>query len=88
MHISYDKLRKLMLANQMKRTDLIRAAEISVNTATKINKDEPVSLSVLMRICQVFHCDIGDICEVILDEQSDYGRSVTLRTWRWGFIWS
>ena len=23
---------------------------------------------VLMRICQVFHCDIGDICEVILDE--------------------
>ena len=63
MHISYDKLRKLMLANQMKRTDLIRAAEISVNTATKINKDEPVSLSVLMRICQVFHCDIGDICE-------------------------
>ena len=26
------------------------------------------SLEVLMRICQVFHCDIGDICEVILDE--------------------
>ena len=35
---------------------------------TKINKNEPVSLEVLMKICQVFHCDIGDICEVILDE--------------------
>ena len=31
-------------------------------------RDRPVSLEVLMRICQVFHCDIGDICEVILDE--------------------
>ncbi|PWM83910.1 MAG: XRE family transcriptional regulator, partial [Coprobacillus sp.] len=25
-------------------------------------------LDVLMRICKVFHCDIGDVCEVILDE--------------------
>jgi putative transcriptional regulator len=44
------------------------AAEITSYAATKINKNEPVSLEVLMRICQVFHCDIGDICEVILDE--------------------
>lgn len=35
---------------------------------SKTNKSEPVSLEVLMRICQVFHCDIGDIYEVILDE--------------------
>lgn len=52
----------------MKRNDLIRAAELSPYMATKIYKNEPVSLEVLMRICKVFHCDIGDICEVILDE--------------------
>lgn len=52
----------------MKRNDLIRAAEIGGNTATKIMKNEPVSLEVLMRICKVFHCDIGDICEVVLDD--------------------
>ena len=52
----------------MKRQDLTRVAEIISYAATKINKNEPVSLEVLMRICQVFHCDIGDICEVILDE--------------------
>ncbi len=46
----------------------MRAAEISGTTTTKINKNEPVSLEVLMRICKVFHCDIGDICEVILDD--------------------
>lgn len=68
MRVSYNKLQKLMIDNQMKRNDLIRAAEISANTATKINKNEPVSLEVLMRICKVFHCDIGDICEILLDE--------------------
>ena len=64
MRISYNKLQKLMIDNQMKRQDLMRAAEI----ATKLNKNETVSLDVLMRICKVFHCDIGDVCEVILDE--------------------
>ena len=68
MRISYDKLKVLMKENKMKRTDLMRAAEISSNTASSINKNKPVSLDVLMKICQVFHCDIGDICEVILDE--------------------
>ncbi len=58
MRISYNKLQKLMIDNQMKRQDLMRAAEITSYTATKINKNEPVSLEVLMRICQVFHCDI------------------------------
>lgn len=57
-----------MIDNQMKRSDLTRAAELTPYAAKKINKNEPVSLEVLMRICKVFHCDIGDICEVILDE--------------------
>lgn len=68
MQISYNKLLKLMIDNQMKRTDLIRAAKISSSTASKLFKNEPVSLEVLMRICKVFHCDIGDICEVILED--------------------
>ena len=60
MRISYNKLQKLMIDNQMKRQDLMRAAEISSSVATKLNKNETVSLDVLMRICKVFHCDIGD----------------------------
>lgn len=57
-----------MIDNQMKRVDLMRAAELSPYAATKLNKNEPVSLEALMKICKVFHCDIGDICEVIVDE--------------------
>ncbi|MGI6041281.1 MAG: helix-turn-helix domain-containing protein [Candidatus Alectryocaccobium sp.] len=68
MRVSYNKLQKLMIDNQMKRNDLMRAAELSPYMAAKIYKNEPISLEVLMRICKVFHCDIGDICEIILDE--------------------
>lgn len=68
MRVSYDKLQKLMIDNKMKRPDLIRAAEISSGTATRIYKDETVSMEVLMKICKVFHCDVGDICEFILDD--------------------
>ena len=54
MKICYNKLQKLMIDNQMKRQDLMRATEISAYTATKINKNEPVSLEVLMKICRCF----------------------------------
>ena len=68
MRISYKKLKLLIMENQMKRVDLVRAAELSPYAAKKIYKHEIVLLEILMRICKVFHCDIGDICEVILDD--------------------
>ena len=40
MKICYNKLQKLMIDNQMKRQDLMRAAEITSYAATKINKNE------------------------------------------------
>ena len=35
------------------------------NTLTRLRKNEPVSMSVLMSICEYLHCDIGDICEFV-----------------------
>ena len=67
MTLSYDKLWKLMIENKMNRRELAMAAEISANTVTKLGTNEVVSLEVLMRICKVFHCDSGDIMEVIED---------------------
>lgn len=54
--------------NEMKGSDLIRAAELTPYAWKKINKNEPVSLEMLMKVCKVFHCDIGDLVEVLLDE--------------------
>ncbi len=67
MRISYDKLWYLMKKNKMKKSELAAAAEISGYTMTKMNKDEPVSLETIMKICKIFHCNIGDVVEMIED---------------------
>ena len=68
MKISYDKLWKLMKKNKMKKSELAAAAGISGYTMTKLYRDEPVSLEVMMRLCKVFHCDIGDVVEMIEED--------------------
>lgn len=65
MRISYEKLWRIMKKNKMKKSELAAAAELSKYTLTKLNKDEPVSLEAMMRLCKVFHCDIGDVMEII-----------------------
>ena len=45
MKICYNKLQKLMIDNQMKRQDLMRAAEITSYAATKINKLSLIHIS-------------------------------------------
>lgn len=68
MTVRYDKLWSLMKANKMKKKDLAAAADISQYTMTKLNQDRIVSMEVMLRLCKIFHCDIGDIMEVIEDE--------------------
>lgn len=68
MAISYNKLWKLLIDNKMSKKDLRIATKASQYTISKLGKNEPVSLDYLVKVCQVFHCDIEDIMEVILDD--------------------
>lgn len=65
MKISYDKLWRLMKDNKLKKGDLAKAAEVSEYTMSKLSHEEPVSLEVMMKFCKIFHCDIGDLVEII-----------------------
>ncbi len=65
MTVRYDKLWTIMKSNKMKKSDLMKAAELSQYTMTKLNQDRVVSMEVMLRLCKIFHCDIGDIMEVI-----------------------
>ena len=67
MTVRYDKLWSLMKTNKMKNSELAKAAEISQSTMTKLNQDRVVSMDVMLRLCKIFHCDIGDIMQVIED---------------------
>lgn len=68
MSVRYDKLWAVMKNNKMKKGDLAKAAQLSAYTMTKLNQDRMVSMEVMIRLCKIFHCDIGDIMEVIEDE--------------------
>lgn len=52
---------------QDEKSELAKAAEISQSTMTKLNQDRVVSMDVMLRLCKIFHCDIGDIMEVVED---------------------
>ena len=67
MTVCYDKLWKLMNDNKMRKKDLAKAAEITEYSMRKLNGNQPVSMSVMINICKVFHCDIGDVMQVIED---------------------
>lgn len=68
MGISYKKLWKLLIDRDMKKKDLIALSGISQSSVTKLGHNQSVSTDILVRICNALECDIGDICEVILDE--------------------
>lgn len=64
MSVSYNKLWKQLIDHKMNKSDLGKAAKMSPNTIAKLGKNETVSLDILVRICEVLNCDIGDIVEV------------------------
>ena len=65
MGVSYNKLFKLLIDKNMKKTELIKLADISSSTLAKLSKNENVSMDVILRLCQVLKCDIGDIVEIV-----------------------
>lgn len=65
MDISYRKLWVLLAEMEMSKAQLRRELGLSPGTLTKLNKSEEVSLSVLLRICERLHCNIGDICDAV-----------------------
>ena len=61
MTVRYDKLWILLIKNKMKKGELAKAAHLSSHTMTQLNNNRLVSMSVMLRLCKVFHCDIGDL---------------------------
>lgn len=71
MTVSYKKLWKLLIDKDMMKKDLQQKAGISWATMTKMSKGETVSTEVLMKICQVLHCNVGDIMDFVENEEQE-----------------
>lgn len=68
MKVQYDKLWRLMKDNKMKKKELAKAARISSYTMTKLNNDLPVNMEIMINLCRIFYCDIGDLMEVVEED--------------------
>lgn len=68
MTVSYKKLWKLLIDKDLMKKDLQKKAGISWATMTKMSKGEVVSTEVLMKVCKVLHCNVGDIVDFIENE--------------------
>lgn len=65
MKMSYNKLWKLLIDKQMKKSDLRKKARISSSSLAKLTKNENVTTEVLCKICQELKCDVADIMEFV-----------------------
>ena len=69
MAISYKKLWKLLIDKDMTAVDLRLATGIAPNTMTKLRRDEEVSMTVLAKICKALDANIGDIMDMIPEQE-------------------
>ena len=67
MHISYNKLWKLLIDKNMKKSDLRKQANISPASIAKLGKGDNITTDVLLRICETLNCRLEDIIETIND---------------------
>lgn len=63
MKVSYKKLWKLLIDRNITAADIRRETELSSCTMSKLRHDEPVSITVLLKIATMLNCDISEICE-------------------------
>ena len=68
MALSYNKLWKLLIDKGMTKTQMRLQADISTTTLAKLGKNETVSMDVLLKICKLLDCNVGDIMDVINEE--------------------
>ncbi len=70
MKIRYKKLWMQLIQKDIAKATLRKELGFSTSTMSKLNKNEEVSLSVLLRICKYLGCDIGDICEAVPEDST------------------
>ena len=68
MSISYKKLWHILLDKDLKKKDLAEMAGVSTYTINKLNRNENVTVEVLVKICRALDCTMDDILEVLDDE--------------------
>ena len=74
MAVSYKKLWHLLIDRGINKQDLRHMAGISTASIAKLGKGENMTTDVLVKICRALNCDIGDIMEVLPENEETKGQ--------------
>ena len=69
MAFSFNPLWKLLIDKEMTKDQLRKNIGISSSTLAKMRKNENISLDVLDKLCNFFHCQPGDLMEHIPEDK-------------------
>ena len=64
MILNYNNLWKTLIDKGVKKGELCKMTGISTSTLSKMNRNEPVSLSIVLRICEKLDCTIQDVVTI------------------------
>ena len=68
MAVEYKKLWVMLIQKGITKPQFREMVGLSPATLTKLNKNEYVSMEVLTKICQTFNSNIGDIVDVVRED--------------------
>jgi DNA-binding Xre family transcriptional regulator len=69
MDVSYNKLFKLLIDKELKKTEFAKEIGVSANTLAKLSRNELVSMEIIVRICRYFECTVDDILDILPDKR-------------------
>ena len=69
MRISYNKLWKMLIVQNMNKRDLAEKSGVSTASIAKLSKGANITTDVLLKICEAMNCRIEDILETIDDQE-------------------
>ncbi|MDY6361750.1 MAG: helix-turn-helix transcriptional regulator [Lachnospiraceae bacterium] len=64
MLLNYNNLWKTLIDKGVKKGELRKRTGISSSTLAKMNRNEPVSLSIILKICETLDCSIEEVVTV------------------------
>ena len=71
MAVKYYKLFDLLNRRGLRKTDLLKLANISTPTLAKLSKGETITTEIIDRICAALNCQPADIMEYLPDNNGE-----------------
>lgn len=75
MQVKYNKLWKMLIDKKMTKTELRAKAGIGTSTLAKLGKNQVVSMTAIMRICNALDCDVENVIEVTKNDKTEQIKS-------------